>query len=82
MPTVSPPVIVTPAIVIVGSRGAPGVPSVSTGPPPLMIVEDAPVPISRRLLSMLTPPAKVPDAIRIARSDRARRPLLERAAQA
>src|SRR5262245_10141926 len=59
---VTPPVIVTPLIVTVGSLAAKIWPIVITGPPPLMIVEPGPAPVSVRLLSMVNPPSKVPAA--------------------
>src|SRR5207248_2294161 len=57
----TPPVIVTPLIVTVGSLGASASPIVTTGPPPLMIVVSTPAPINFRFLSIVIPPANVPE---------------------
>src|SRR5437868_122851 len=62
---VTPPVIVTPSIETAGSLEAPKAPIVSTGPPPLMMVEPAPAPTMSRLTSIVTPPAYVPGPLRI-----------------
>src|SRR5439155_9245969 len=59
----TPPVIVTPLIAIVGSVGANSFPSVSTGAPPLMVVAPAPAPRTSTLTSIVTPPANVPGPI-------------------
>ena len=50
-------------IEIVGCVGAPSIPSVSTGPPPWMIVFPAPSPTRSTLFPTVTPPAKVPRPI-------------------
>src|SRR5439155_26772412 len=62
---VTPPVIVTPSIVTVGSFAAPKVPIVSTGPPPLIVVRPDPAPTSLTLLSIVNPPSYVPALIEI-----------------
>jgi hypothetical protein len=62
---VTPPVMVTPSIETVGSSEAPNSPTVSTGPPPLMIVRPAPAPTSLMLTSIVAPPANVPGATAI-----------------
>ncbi len=56
----TPPVIVTPLIVTVGSVPAPSSPIVNTGPPPLITVEPAPEPSSLTLASIVIPPANTP----------------------
>src|SRR3954469_7512767 len=60
LPIASPPVTVTPRIVTVGSLAAPATPIVSTGPPPLIVVELGPAPTILTLTSIVTPPAYVP----------------------
>ena len=54
---VTPPVIVTPSTVTVGSLSANAWPIVITGPPPSMIVEPAPAPTSFTLLLIVKPPS-------------------------
>src|SRR5919198_2149580 len=63
----TPPVTVTPVIVIVGRFGlhGNGAPIRITGPPPLMIVDDAPAPTRSTLTLTVTPPAYVPGRIRM-----------------
>jgi hypothetical protein len=53
-------VIVTPLIDTVGSVGAPSVPIVSTGPPPLITVAAAAAPRRVSDFGIAIPPAKVP----------------------
>src|SRR5919198_4471812 len=57
-----PPVTVTPEMLTVGSLSANSSPTVRTGPPPLMIVAAALAPTRLTLLSIVTPPLKVPAA--------------------
>jgi hypothetical protein len=53
----TPPVIVTPSIETVGSLAAKILPTVITGPPPLMIVRPGPAPAILTLRSIVNPPA-------------------------
>src|SRR5205823_4946501 len=53
---VTPPVIVTSRMVTVGSLEPPSVPTVITGPPPLIVVRPAPAPSIARLLVIAKPP--------------------------
>src|SRR6184192_4296911 len=62
---VTPPVIVTPLMLTVGSVGARKAPMVTTGPPPRIVVEFGPAPVIWRLRSITIPPANVPDPMRI-----------------
>ena len=55
-----PSVIVTPLSDTVGSVGAPAVPIVSTGPPPLITVAAAATPRKVNDFAIVTPPANVP----------------------
>ena len=57
--------IVTPEIVTVGSLTAFASPTVSTGPPPLMMVDAAPAPCMWTLTRTVTPPAYVPGLMRM-----------------
>jgi hypothetical protein len=65
LPVVSPPVIVTPPIDTVGAARPERSPIITTGPPPRMIVDDAPAPNNWTLFAISMPPANVPAPIRI-----------------
>ena len=58
----TPPVTVTPSIDTDSLSGAVARKIVSTGPPPVIVVAPEPAPLIATLLSMVTPPAKVPAA--------------------